>query len=130
MSSKTIGQPEEARTFSIVRLEPGARGPVIIPEPAPTVTVRPGDKFGKYEIVRLLRESGTGETFEAVHTDTRKSVAIKMMNPGRVRDSALESLLLRQAEALSRLKHPHVVEVTDFGVQRGPRVPGDRAAGR
>ena len=129
MSSKTIGPPEEARTFSIVRLEPGARGPLVVAEPPPAVTVRPGDTFGKYEIVRLLRESGTGETFEAVHTDSRKSVAIKIMNPGRVRDSALESLLLRQAEALSRVEAPARHRGDGLRHAEGARVPGDGAAG-
>ena len=71
--------------------------------------------LGKYQIVRLLGQGGMGAVFEAVHTGIGKAVAIKTMNPALASDPRSKERFLREAEAASRLEHPHVVGVTDFG---------------
>jgi eukaryotic-like serine/threonine-protein kinase len=78
-----------------------------------------GTRLGKYQIVRQLGQGGMGAVFEAVHTGIGKSVAIKTMNPALTSDPRSEERFLREAEAASRLEHPHVVGVTDFGSDAG-----------
>ena len=43
---------------------------------------------GRYEIVRELAAGGMGEVFEAVHTVSRRRVALKVLFPGVVKDEA------------------------------------------
>ncbi len=79
----------------------------------------PGTMLGKYQIIRQLGQGGMGAVFEAVHTGIGKGVALKTMNPALVNDPRSEERFLREAEAASRLEHPHVVGVTDFGSDQG-----------
>src|SRR5688500_16690672 len=82
-------------------------------------SLSPGTRLGKYQIVRQLGQGGMGAVFEAVHTGIGKSVAIKTMNPALTSDPRSEERFLREAEAASRLEHPHVVGVTAFGSDAG-----------
>jgi len=68
---------------------------------------------GKYQLEERLGEGATGVVYRALHLDLKKSFAIKLLKTG-----APDSLarFRREAEALGQLRHPHVVEVTDFGI--------------
>jgi serine/threonine protein kinase len=70
---------------------------------------------GKYRLIRKLGAGGMGEVFEAENTLTRKRVAIKCLHPMRVQRAEASARLLREAEAASRIRHPHVVDVYDVG---------------
>jgi hypothetical protein len=47
-------------------------------------------------------------------------VALKVITPELVGDSVLVERFQREARAAGRLRHPHVVDVTDFGIAAGP----------
>src|SRR5687767_6147488 len=81
--------------------------------------LRPGTQLGKYQIVRPLGSGGMGAVYEAVHTGIGKPVALKTMNAALASDPRAEQRFLREAAASSRLEHPHVVDVTDFGSDHG-----------
>jgi serine/threonine protein kinase len=81
--------------------------------------LRPGTVLGKYQIVRPLGSGGMGAVYEAVHTGIGKPVALKTMNAALASDPRAEQRFLREAAASSRLEHPHVVDVTDFGSDHG-----------
>jgi serine/threonine-protein kinase len=75
----------------------------------------PGTVLGKYEIRRPLGRGGMGAVYEAVHRDLKKRVAIKAL-VGSLGDSAeARERFLREGEAASRIRHPHVVDITDVG---------------
>jgi eukaryotic-like serine/threonine-protein kinase len=78
-----------------------------------------GTLLGKYQIVRALGVGGMGSVYEAVHTGIGKAVALKTMNAALASDPRSEQRFLREAAAASRLEHPHVVDVTDFGADHG-----------
>jgi hypothetical protein len=69
----------------------------------------------RYELRRQLGENETCVLFEAVHRYTNRRVVMKLL---RCSDSPGESetLLLRDAFALGRIRHPYLVEVLDAGV--------------
>ena len=70
---------------------------------------------GKYRIERQLGKGGMGAVFQAVHLGTTRTVAVKVIVPHL---SAQDEFLLRfqrEAQAAGRLRHPNVVNVTDFG---------------
>ena len=66
-----------------------------------------------------LGSGGMGAVYEAVHTGIGKPVALKTMSAALATDPRAEQRFLREAAAASRLEHPHVVDVTDFGSDSG-----------
>jgi eukaryotic-like serine/threonine-protein kinase len=82
-------------------------------------TLPAGSTLGRYRIERVLGEGTIGTLFAARQDSDGKPVAIKALNPGLVRDEASRARFLQHAKAVSWLKHPHVVDVSDFGHENG-----------
>ncbi len=80
-------------------------------------TLRPGTLLGRYEIRRLLGQGGMGCVYEALHRDLKKRVAIKTLLPSLASNADAKERFLREGEAASRIRHPHVVDVTDLGAE-------------
>jgi serine/threonine-protein kinase len=70
---------------------------------------------GKYRIEERLREDNFARTYRATHRLMDKSVAVKVLNPALATDANVVADFEREAKLLSRLAHPHVLSVTDFG---------------
>lgn len=79
----------------------------------------PGTRLGKYEIVRLLGAGGMGAVYEATHLEIGKRVAIKVLSPSVAAVRGARARFLREAQLTSRVRHPHIVDVTDMGTE-GP----------
>jgi eukaryotic-like serine/threonine-protein kinase len=79
----------------------------------------PGKFLGRYEITRLIGRGGMGSVYEAVHRDLGKRVAIKTLLPSLAASPEARGRFLREGQAASRIRHPHVVDVTDV-VAEGP----------
>jgi serine/threonine-protein kinase len=60
-----------------------------------------------------------GAVYEGLHVDLRKRVAIKTLHPELAHRSIARQRFLREGEAASRIRHPHVVDVTDVDIQDG-----------
>ena len=65
-----------------------------------------------------------GAVYEACTPDLNKRVAIKTLYPSVGRDAEARARFLREGELASRIRHPHVVDVTDVGTDGRP-LPGD-----
>ncbi len=85
----------------------------------PLETLTPGATFGRYSIGRLLGRGGMGAVYEATHRDLRKRVAIKTLLPETARNPTALARFLREGEAVARLRHPNVVDISDVGVEGG-----------
>ncbi|HEY0375972.1 MAG TPA: protein kinase [Pyrinomonadaceae bacterium] len=70
---------------------------------------------GKYRIERLLGQGGMGAVYLAVHLGTERPVALKLIAPDFMRNDEFIERFKREARAAGRLRHPNVVDVTDFG---------------
>ena len=79
--------------------------------------LRGGEHVGRYVILYRLGKGGMGVVFAAYDPQLDRKVAIKLMRPrGRGRTSMGQAAMLREAQALARLSHPHVVAIHDVGV--------------
>jgi serine/threonine-protein kinase len=78
-----------------------------------------GSSFARYEIVRCIGVGGMGAVFEATHALLRKRVALKAMHTALGRSEASRARFLREAETVARIRHPHVVDISDVGIERG-----------
>jgi CHASE2 domain-containing sensor protein/tRNA A-37 threonylcarbamoyl transferase component Bud32 len=74
---------------------------------------------GKYRLDERLGEGAVGLVYRATHLGLKKVFALKLLKPGPALDPFSVIRFQREAEALGRLRHPHIVEVTDFGVDPG-----------
>src|SRR5215472_5623089 len=70
---------------------------------------------GKYRLERLLGQGGMGAVYLATHLGTERFVALKLIAPEFMRNSEFVERFKREARAAGRLRHPNVVDVTDFG---------------
>lgn len=71
---------------------------------------------GKYRIARIIGEGGMGAVYQAQHVGTGRPVAVKVLLSSLVRSSEAVARFRREALAAGRLRHPNIVDVTDFGV--------------
>ncbi len=74
---------------------------------------------GRYRVERLIGEGGMGEVYLATHLKIDKRVAIKVLAPEQMRRARNVSRFLQEAKATSRVRHPHVVDITDYGESEG-----------
>jgi serine/threonine protein kinase len=70
---------------------------------------------GKYLIESELGRGGMGTVFLATHVGTERPVAVKVISPQFMRRPEFVERFRREARAAGRLRHPNVVDVTDFG---------------
>lgn len=80
-------------------------------------------RIGRFQLLKALGEGGHGSVFEAYDEQLARGVALKVLNPGMLGadPEGASRRLLREAQALAQLNHPHVVQVYDSGRQ-GDRV--------
>ncbi len=89
---------------------------------APISDPAPGSRIGRFRVERLLGRGGMGVVVEAHDPDLDRRVAVKLL---RVRDRATTTgseaheRLIREARAMARLVHPHVITVHDVGTVDG-----------
>ena len=79
----------------------------------------------RYDVRRLIARGGMGLVFEAYHRFTRRSVAIKVLAEHVRNMKEAQSRLLREALALTAVRHPGFVEVLDAGVCAAPKHAGE-----
>ncbi len=71
---------------------------------------------GKYKIERQLGKGGMGTVYLATHIGTERPVAVKVIVQQYMERAEFVERFRREARAAGRLRHPNVVDVTDFGI--------------
>ena len=75
---------------------------------------------GRYTVLRPLGEGGMGMVFEAEHQATGQKLAVKLISAVGDDDVAVRRFF-REAKASTKIVHPGVIEVYDFGQTAGGR---------
>jgi predicted ATPase/tRNA A-37 threonylcarbamoyl transferase component Bud32 len=70
---------------------------------------------GKYRVDAVLGSGGMGTVYRARQLRLQRTVALKLMRADMVTDAAALARFEREALAVARLKHPHIVAIYDFG---------------
>jgi tetratricopeptide (TPR) repeat protein len=83
-----------------------------------TPSAPPGERervAGRYELIERLAQGGMGEVFAVRELATSRTLALKRLLP-----TALKRQALFRAEyhVLARLKHPFIIQVYEFGVDK------------
>ena len=106
------GAAEDPDATSVTAAEPAARHR---PE-APTLI--PATRVDRFLILEKLGEGGMGTVYAAYDTLLDRKVAMKVVRPDRrtaVGGVPPRERLLREAQAMARLRHPNVVAVLEVG---------------
>jgi len=69
----------------------------------------------RYHVVKKLGEGGMGQVYLAEHVKMGRRSAIKVMNPSMTHDPDAVARFNREAANASRITHPNVCAVYDFG---------------
>lgn len=71
--------------------------------------------FPQLEILAPLGAGGMGRVYKARQPNLDRIVALKVLPPEFAKDPAWVERFTREARALARLNHPHIVQVYDVG---------------
>ena len=83
------------------------------------MTFEPGARLGPYAIDSALDAGAMGEVYRATDARLGRRVAIKVL-PRHIADhSTRRARFVREAQAASRLSHPHICAVYDVGDHEG-----------
>src|SRR3954470_23855859 len=70
---------------------------------------------GRYRIQKLLGEGGMGQVYLAEHIAIEKRVALKILRGEFAAKGEIVKRFQQEAISASRIKHPNVLDVFDFG---------------
>jgi serine/threonine protein kinase len=70
---------------------------------------------GRYEVVSLIGEGGMGTVYKVRHITLERMFAMKVLKRSLAQDDKLAERFIVEAKATASVKHPSVVEITDFG---------------
>ena len=74
-----------------------------------------GEVFDRYRIIEALGDGGMARVYRARHQFLEDEVAIKILFGELAADRRFRARFLREAQTARKIRHPHVVEVMDFG---------------
>ncbi|MCD2110983.1 MULTISPECIES: serine/threonine-protein kinase [Rhodococcus] len=74
-----------------------------------------GETFGRYELQTRLGQGGMGQVWCAFDSVTDRQVAVKVLPPELADDAGYRARFDREARAVSKLRHPNIVPIHNFG---------------
>jgi serine/threonine-protein kinase len=69
----------------------------------------------RYCVEELVGAGGMGSVYRGRHQVINRSVALKFLAPKHARDENSRLRFLREARAVNRVQHEHIIDVSDFG---------------
>ncbi|MBN1312216.1 MAG: protein kinase [Anaerolineae bacterium] len=75
--------------------------------------------FGEYSNLEIIGRGGMAEVYKADHPMLQRPVAIKLLSAALAAEPEFRKRFLREAEMVSRLEHPNIVRVFDYGEEGG-----------
>ncbi len=87
------------------------------------MSLQPGTRVRRYEVLRLLGVGGMGEVYLARDTELRRDVALKILPRGDdVQDDDVRiHRFLQEAKTAISLSHPNIAHIYDVGEDSGTR---------
>ena len=79
------------------------------------MSVAPGTRLDRYEIISLLGVGGMGEVYLALDTRLDRRVALKLLPAQYTRDAGRVRRFVQEAKAASALNHPNIITIHEIG---------------
>ena len=74
---------------------------------------------GRYRIESKIGGGGMATVYKASHDLLGRKVAVKFLDPALATDPMQKERFLREARATNRIKHEHIVDISDYGEEDG-----------
>src|SRR5882672_6749439 len=98
---------------------PPPRAPLFEPERRANVNSIEGMSLGAYKVLERIGRGGMATVYRAQHVGLDRQVAIKVLPEFFAEDDAYLQRFQQEARMVARLKHPNILEVFDFGQEKG-----------
>ncbi len=109
-----------------VKEPPRRPGPARVAEPG-----LPRVRFGEFRLLRRIGAGGMGVVYEAEQESLGRLAAVKVLRPDLLVSPEARERFRREAQAVARLRHPHIVSVLSAGEEEGTLwIALDLVAGR
>ncbi len=76
-----------------------------------------GRFLGQYELMELIGKGGMARVYKSIQPALERYVAVKLLHPSVAADEDFLARFQREAKAAASLRHPHIVQIFDFGHQ-------------
>jgi tetratricopeptide (TPR) repeat protein len=90
----------------------------LTPLPSSSTEIPPGTLLGRWEVLYPRGRGGMATVYVARDAESQELRAVKVMNPGGSADE-VERRFRREFRTLSRLQHPNITQVYDWGTHNG-----------
>ncbi|HYU98019.1 MAG TPA: protein kinase [Pyrinomonadaceae bacterium] len=84
------------------------------------MTITPGTKLGRYQILAQLGAGGMGELYLAEDSKLLRQIALKVLSTEFCQDSRRTARFLREAQAASALNHPNICTIYEINDDYDP----------
>ncbi|MDY7041854.1 MAG: protein kinase, partial [Chloroflexota bacterium] len=74
-----------------------------------------GQNLGQYRIIEQLGKGGMATVYKAYQPSLDRYVAIKVLPPYFAHETGFAERFTREARAVARLEHHHILPIHDFG---------------
>ena len=98
------------------RREPDATRPLGAAAAPEDPDARVGTTVGAWRVERFRAAGGFGVVYDVCHAESGVAGALKVLHGHLIDSPSLAARLLREAEVISRLRHPSIVELLDAGL--------------
>ncbi len=76
---------------------------------------RDGQQLGNYRLTKLIGRGNFADVYRGQHIHLNTQAAIKVLH-GQLTDNDLANFI-HEARVIAHLRHPHIVQILDFGVE-------------
>ena len=83
------------------------------------VSLPSGSRLGRYQILELIGRGGMASVFRAHDPQLNRHVAVKVLPSFQAEDPTFVERFRQEAQAVARLSHPNIIQVHDFGDDKG-----------
>ncbi|MBM3944594.1 MAG: serine/threonine protein kinase [SAR202 cluster bacterium] len=83
------------------------------------VSLPPGSTLGRYRVIQQLGRGGMATVFKAFDPTLDRHVAIKVLPSFDAPDPTFTARFANEAQTVAKLRHPNIVQVFDFGEDKG-----------
>jgi serine/threonine protein kinase len=89
-----------------------------------TLALKEGDTFAdRYRILRRIASGGMGDVFEAIHIETDRKCALKIMLPHMFTSERLRQRFRQEARIVANIDSEFIVTVFDAGIDEATDMP-------